>query len=158
VICDLERRCIIDLLPDRQPATVEDWLARHPGISVIARDRGAGYGHAAARACPGAIQVADHWHLMENASAAFLQAVRRCMRPIRKALAAGTIDVNLLTSAEPHQTSTKAFCAARQTTPTYATLQLRERRSKRPSVAQGTAVKLCGRLSEVAGPTCSGFG
>jgi transposase len=54
VICDLERRCIIDLLPDRQPATVEDWLARHPGISVIARDRGAGYGHAAARACPGA--------------------------------------------------------------------------------------------------------
>ena len=71
VICDLERRRIIDLLPDRHPATVEAWLARHPGISVVARDRGPGYGHAVARACPEVVQVADRWHLMENASAAF---------------------------------------------------------------------------------------
>jgi transposase len=103
VICDLERRRIIDLLPDRQPATVEDWLARHPGVSVVARDRGAGYGHAVARACPEATQVADRWHLMENASAAFLQAVRQSMRAIRRALAAGTVDPDLLTSAQRRQ-------------------------------------------------------
>jgi transposase len=103
VICDLERRRIIDLLPDRHPATVEAWLARHPGINVVARDRGAGYGHAVARACPEAIQVADRWHLMENASAAFLQAVRQSMRSIRRALAAATIDPDLLTSAERRQ-------------------------------------------------------
>ena len=30
VICDLERRCIVDLLPDRQSATVEAWLAANP--------------------------------------------------------------------------------------------------------------------------------
>jgi transposase len=59
VICDLKRRCIIDLLPDRQPATVEAWLAANPGIDVVARDRGAGYRHAVARACPQARQVAD---------------------------------------------------------------------------------------------------
>ena len=40
------------------------------------RDRGGGYGEAAARALPNAVQVADRWHLMENASAAFLEAVR----------------------------------------------------------------------------------
>ncbi len=103
VICDLERRCIIDLLPDRHPATVEAWLARHPGINVVARDRGAGYGHAVARARPEASQVADRWHLMENASAAFLQAVRQSMCSIRRALAAGTVDADLLTSAQRRQ-------------------------------------------------------
>jgi transposase len=103
VICDLERRRVIDLLPDRHPATVEAWLARHPDINVVARDRGAGYGHAVARACPKATQVADRWHLMENASAAFLQAVRQSMRSIRRALAAGTVDPDLLTSAERRQ-------------------------------------------------------
>lgn len=103
VICDLERRRIIDLLPDRQPATVQAWLAAHPGVEVVARDRGPGYGHAVARACPDAIQVADRWHLMENASAAFLQAVRRSMRLIRHALGAGAVDPNLLTSAERRQ-------------------------------------------------------
>jgi transposase len=59
VIRDLARRRIIDLLPDRHPATVEAGLAAHPGIDVVARDRGAGYGGAVARACPEARQVAD---------------------------------------------------------------------------------------------------
>ncbi len=100
VICDLERRRIIDLLPDRQTATVEAWLGRHPGITVVARDRGAGYGHAVARACPQAVQVADRWHLMENASAAFLQAVQQSFRAIRQALVTSTVDPDLLTCAQ----------------------------------------------------------
>ena len=78
IICDLERRRVVDLLPDREPATVEAWLSRHPEITVISRDRGGGYGQAATRAAPQAVQVADRWHLMENASAAFLEAVRCC--------------------------------------------------------------------------------
>ena len=47
VVCDLERRRIIDLLPDREPATVADWLSNHPEIAVVSRDRGTGYGRAA---------------------------------------------------------------------------------------------------------------
>jgi transposase len=74
IICDLERRRVVDLLPDREPATVEAWLAHHPEICVISRDRGGRYGRAARRAAPQAVQVADRWHLMENASAAFLEA------------------------------------------------------------------------------------
>ncbi len=100
VICDLERRRIIDLLPDRQPATVEAWLACHPGVTIVARDRGAGYGHAVARACPQATQVADRWHLMENASAAFLEAVRQNVGAIRQALSTTTVDPDLLTCAQ----------------------------------------------------------
>src|SRR5260221_12495743 len=80
-------------------ATVEAWLSRHPEIRIISRDRGGGYGQAATRAAPQAVQVADRWHLMENASAAFLEAVRRSMRPIRMALGSAAIDPALLARA-----------------------------------------------------------
>lgn len=100
IVCDLERRRIVTLLPDREIATVRAWLAEHPEIRVMSRDRGGGYGEAAAKALPDAIQVADRWHLMENASAAFLDAVRRSMRVIRAAIGATTVNPELLTCAE----------------------------------------------------------
>src|SRR3984957_12016506 len=100
IVCDLERRRIVTLLPDREMATVEAWLAGHPDITVLSRDRGGGYGEAASKALPCAIQVADRWHLMENASSAFLSAVRKSMRPIRAAIGATTINPELLTCAE----------------------------------------------------------
>lgn len=90
IVCDLERRRIVTLLPDRQGATVQAWLAHHPGIKIVSRDRGGGYGEAAVKALPNAIQVADRWHLMENASAAFLDAVRKSMRPIRAVIGAAS--------------------------------------------------------------------
>jgi transposase len=100
IVCDLERREIVDLLPDREAATVEAWLKAHPEVEIVSRDRGGGYGQAIARAAPEVIQVADRWHLMENASRAFLDVVQRSMTPIRRALGAGTVNPELLTSAE----------------------------------------------------------
>jgi len=100
IICDLERHRIVKLLPDREIATVAAWLAAHPGIRVVSRERGGGYGEAAARALPDAIQVADRWHLMENASGTFLEAVAKSMKPIRTALGATAVDPKLLTRAE----------------------------------------------------------
>jgi hypothetical protein len=43
IVCDLERRRIVTLLPDREMATVKAWLAGHPDITVLSRDRGGGY-------------------------------------------------------------------------------------------------------------------
>lgn len=103
LVCDLERRRVIDLLPDREPATVEAWLRARPEIQIVARDRNGGYGSAVTRALPEAIQVADRWHLLENASAAFLAAVQRSMPAIRKAIGAKTLDPKLLTAAEKLQ-------------------------------------------------------
>jgi transposase len=103
LICDLERRKTIALLPDREPATAEAWLTNQPQIAVVARDRGGGYALATQKALPKAIQVADRWHLMENASHAFLDAVRKSMRQIRTAIGATTINPALLTAAEKLQ-------------------------------------------------------
>jgi transposase len=100
LVCDLERRKTIALLPDREPATVEAWLRQWPDIMVIARDRGGAYALAAQRALPNSVQIADRWHLMENASAAFLDAVRKSMRPVRTAIGATIVNPALLTAAE----------------------------------------------------------
>ena len=100
LVCDLERRRIVALLPDREQATAQAWLREHASIKIVARDRGGGYGEAIARALPQAIQVADRWHLMENASRGFLDAVRRSMRQVREVVGAATLDPALLTAAE----------------------------------------------------------
>jgi transposase len=100
IICDLDRHRTIALLPDRKPATAQDWFASQPQVAVVARDRGGGYALAVARALPDATQVADRWHLMENASRAFLDAVRVSMRQIRSVLGATTVNPDLLTAAE----------------------------------------------------------
>jgi transposase len=96
----LSSTCLSKLLPDREQATSQDWLQAHPSIRIVARDRGGGYGEAVAKALPEAQQVADRWHLMENASQAFLDAVRKSMKAIRSAIGATIINPALLTHAE----------------------------------------------------------
>lgn len=84
LVCDLKRRRVVALLPDCGIGIVEARLCAHSEITIIARERGGCYGEAATRALPKAIQVADRWHLMENASAAFLHAVRESMAAIHR--------------------------------------------------------------------------
>ena len=139
IVCDLERRRIVTLLPDREIATVRAWLSNHPEIRVVSRDRGGGYGEAAAKALPDAVQVADRWHLMENASAAFLNAVRRSMRVIRTAIGATMINPKLLTCAERLQY--EGYLRRTQTNAVIMALVCETQcHSRRSSVEQGTAV------------------
>jgi transposase len=81
IVCDLERRPTVQLLPDREQATSHDWLTTHPSIRIVARDRSGGYGEAAVKALPDARQIADRWHPMENGSRAFLDSVQKIHAP-----------------------------------------------------------------------------
>ena len=66
ILVDLERRCVVDLLPDRKSETVLAWLEAHGHPQIISRDRGGSYGEAARHGAPEAIQVADRFHLSKN--------------------------------------------------------------------------------------------
>jgi transposase len=77
IVCDLERHRVIDLLPGRSSATVRDWLAAHPSVAVVSRDRSGPYAEAARTGAPAAVQVADRWHLLVNASEALRAVVER---------------------------------------------------------------------------------
>ena len=52
IVVDLETSDVIDLLPDRDAATVKAWLEAHPGVELVSRDRASAYSQAATEARP----------------------------------------------------------------------------------------------------------
>lgn len=77
VLVDRECRRVVDLLPDREAATLAAWLRAHPGVAFVSRDRGGSYAEGVRLGAPDAIQIADRFHLVHN----LVQALERaCVR------------------------------------------------------------------------------
>jgi transposase len=83
ILVDLERRRVIDLLADREAATLAAWLKAHPGVEVISRDRSPSYASGIYEGAPTAVQVADRFHLLMNVREAAEKVVKRCYRFLR---------------------------------------------------------------------------
>lgn len=85
LLCDLERGCIVDLLPERSAESLAEWLRRHPGVEVISRDRATFYAEGAATGAPDAVQVADRFHLFKNLTDALQKILERQHGQLRRA-------------------------------------------------------------------------
>jgi transposase len=85
ILVDLERRRVVDLLPDRSADTLAAWLKAHPGVSAVVRDRAGAYAEGAAWRAPDAIQVADRFHLLRNSSDALRTVLDQHHRDLRAA-------------------------------------------------------------------------
>jgi transposase len=89
ILVNLVDHRVVDLLPDRAAATVATWLAEHPTIAVVCRDRSDLYADSIRRGAPEAVQVVDRFHLVQNLRQV-LEAVLLDHRPALQAAAVGT--------------------------------------------------------------------
>ncbi|MEI7772730.1 MAG: ISL3 family transposase, partial [Chloroflexales bacterium] len=89
IFVDLEAHQPIDLMPERSAEVVAQWLAAHPGVEIITRDRSGEYAEGASRGAPDAIQVADRFHLLQNVR----EMLQRLLERHQDALQAATTEL-----------------------------------------------------------------
>jgi transposase len=83
ILVDLERHQVIDLLPDREAATLTARPRAHLGVEVVSRDRSPTYAAAINEGAPGAVQVADRFHLLMNVREVLEKVMMRQNRLLR---------------------------------------------------------------------------
>jgi transposase len=84
IVVDLQTHKVLDVLPDRTADTSAAWMAAHPEIELVSRDRGGDYAAAARKAVPAAMQTADRFHLLKNLGEALESVLARHLAAHRK--------------------------------------------------------------------------
>jgi len=123
ILVDLERHCTIDLLPDRSTNTFATWLAAHPGIEVVSRDRSGEYAEGARQGAPNAIHTAqrapaDRFHLLRNLHDVALRVFKRhaqCLAQVAAPNAAQQTLTHLRLDREASKAQTRGEMHARFT-------------------------------------------
>jgi transposase len=127
ILVDLEHNQVVDLLPDRQAGTLAEWLRKHPGIEIVARDRAGAYADGVRQGAPDAVQVADRWHLLRNLGDAVRAVVQNQyvgVKRIARQIAEEAVvpSVNMLAAAPD---TAKPTAAERRSREAYARRQAR---------------------------------
>ena len=146
----------VDLLPDREADTLAEWLRAHPGTEVVCRDRAGAYADGARQGAPGAIQVADRWHLYHNLAGHVEKTVARhrdCLKepePEPAPPAGGQPAPDLLrAAADAAARRAEASALARRTRERYELVQALK--------AQGLGIKAIKRQTGLAKETVRRF-
>src|SRR5262245_59972438 len=99
ILVDLATHRVVDLLPDCAAASVAAWLAQHPTLTVVCRDRSDLYADGIRRGAPQAVQVVDRFHLVQN----LRQALEAFLLDHRSTLQAAALGMAMaLTPADGH--------------------------------------------------------
>lgn len=90
ILVDLDQRRPIALLNGRDANLLAEWLAQHPGIEILSRDRSRVYKSGMSQGAPSAIQVADRFHLIHNLAEVLEQVFRSQIAELRQATSTQT--------------------------------------------------------------------
>jgi transposase len=115
-LLDLQRRQVVDLLPERSDVAFARWLRAHPWVQIISRDRGGDYAAGATLAAPNAQQIADRFHLLVNSGEVLERGLTRHHASLREA-AQSLVPADALertTKRTPAERRTEERRAARQ--------------------------------------------
>lgn len=66
IVVDANTRKPVALLDGRDKETLKQWLKQNPHVQTITRDRAGAYASAISESLPGAMQIADRFHLHQN--------------------------------------------------------------------------------------------
>jgi len=89
ILVNLEDHQVLDLVPERSAESLAAWLAQHPTVTIVCRDRSALYADGIRRGAPQAVQVVDRFHLVQNLREA-VEAYLHDQQPALQAAAART--------------------------------------------------------------------
>ncbi|WML37961.1 transposase [Neobacillus sp. OS1-2] len=67
LVCDLQSKAPLALLPNRLPETVTSWLKKYPFIELVSRDGFTGFRQGIKNASNTITQIYDRWHFIRNA-------------------------------------------------------------------------------------------
>jgi transposase len=84
ILVNLQTHQVVEVLADRKAETTATWMASHPEIKLVSRDRGGDYASAAATGAPQAVQCADRFHIVKNLGEAVEGCVTRHLAAKRK--------------------------------------------------------------------------
>ncbi len=109
IVVDLQTHKVLDVLADRTVDTSATWMATHPEIELVSRDRGGDYAAAARKAAPQATQTADRFHIFKNLTDTVKLSLASLRSEIRKNAEKTSRQEVPAEARKAHNDQTKAF-------------------------------------------------